>query len=140
MLALLIIPLFTFKKSFKQVTGETPKQFVIRMRLENSAHFLIAHQRKSITEIALDSGFASPSTFARAFKTYFGVSADELRNFSPAEKFKFRQSVSAKKNASVKFFVKGDHTKYSGQHLKVTINKIPTLRAIFYECTAVRYQ
>ena len=122
---------FHFQKIFKQVTGQTPKQFIIRMRLENSAHFLIAHSNKSITEIALDSGFASPSTFARAFKTYFGISADELRNLSPKEKIKFRQLVNAKKNGDVKLFPNEYDRKYWTKNLKVTINKVAPVHAVF---------
>ena len=122
---------FHFQKIFKQVTGESPKQFIIRVRLENSAHFLITHRHKSITEIALDSGFASPSTFARAFKNYFGISADELRNFSPKEHITLRQSISSKKNTDIQFFANKYDTKYWEKNLKVETNKITSIRAIF---------
>lgn len=124
---------FHFQRIFKQVTGETSKQFIIRMRLENSAHFLIAHRNKSITEIALDSGFASPSTFARAFKSYFGISAEELRKLSTEDKIKFRQSVSGRKNQSIKLFhnQRGYDVKYWEKNLKVTVNKIAGLHVAF---------
>lgn len=77
---------FHFQKIFKQATGLSPRQYIIMMRLENSSHMLIIHRHKSVTEIALDSGFASPSTFARAFKNYFGISAGEQRKLSLREK------------------------------------------------------
>jgi AraC family transcriptional regulator len=70
---------FHFQKIFKQVTGESPKQYVIRARLETSAHALIMHAHRTVTEIALANGFSSSATFARAFRSYFGVSAEEFR-------------------------------------------------------------
>lgn len=91
---------FHFQKIFKQVTGISPKQYVIMTRLENSSHLLIIHRHKSITEIALDSGFASPSTFARAFKNYFGISAEELRSLSPKGKISNFQLKSSKKKTT----------------------------------------
>jgi AraC family transcriptional regulator len=122
---------FHFQKIFKQVTGETPKQFIIRMRLENSAHFLITHRQKSITEIALDSGLASPTTFSRAFKNYFGISADELRNLSLKEHIAFRQSLNLKKNTDFHFLTEEHDPKYWTKNLKVTVNKITSIRAVF---------
>src|SRR5882762_5047940 len=70
---------FHFQKLFKEVVGESPKQYIIRMRLETAAHFLIMHRYKSVTEVSLDCGFSSPATFARAFKNYFDITAEELR-------------------------------------------------------------
>jgi AraC family transcriptional regulator len=70
---------FHFQKIFKQVTGESPKQFIVRLRLETAAHALIIQLDKPIKEIAMENGFTSAATFARAFKNYFGVSAEHLR-------------------------------------------------------------
>lgn len=87
---------FHFQKLFKELIGESPKQFIIRIRLENAAHSLIVHRHLSITEIALDSGFASPSTFARAFKNYFGISADKLRGLPHKEYRSIRKKIHSK--------------------------------------------
>src|SRR6266511_1496621 len=38
---------FHFQKIFKQTTGESPKHFITRMRLETAAHLLIMHNYKS---------------------------------------------------------------------------------------------
>jgi len=122
---------FHFQKIFKQVIGETPKQFIIRMRLENSAHFLITHRQKSITEIALGSGLASLATFCRAFKNYFGISADELRNLSLKEHIAFRQSLNSRKNTDLQFLIEEHDPKYLTKSLKVTVNKITSIRAVF---------
>jgi AraC family transcriptional regulator len=120
---------FHFQKIFRQVTGETPKQYLIRMRLENSAHFIVNHERKSITDIALESGFASPSTFARAFKNHFGISADTLRRLGTEEKLTFRRS--ANKGTNVYRLNNGYDLHNWEENLKVKVNKVPLLRLLF---------
>jgi AraC family transcriptional regulator len=71
---------FHFQRLFLAFVGETPKQYIIRLRLERIAHFLKVFPSLSISELAADSGFASPATFARAFKNYFGIPAEEFRS------------------------------------------------------------
>ena len=73
---------FHFQKIFKSVVGESPKQYVNRVRLETAAHALVIHREKSVTEIAFDNGFSSSATFARSFKNYFGVSSEKFRTGS----------------------------------------------------------
>ncbi|WP_257574634.1 AraC family transcriptional regulator [Hydrobacter penzbergensis] len=121
---------FHFQKVFKQVTGETPKQYIIRMRLENSAHFIVNQDYKTVTEIALSSGFASPSTFARAFKSYFGICAEELRKLTPKEKIKFRRSMGTK-STNVHLFSQGYSPDYWRRNLEVRVSKLQTVRAVF---------
>ncbi|NJM53804.1 MAG: AraC family transcriptional regulator [Blastocatellia bacterium] len=70
---------FHFQKIFKSVVGESPKQYVNRVRLETAAHTLVILREKPITEIAFDNGFSSSATFARSFKNYFGVSSEKFR-------------------------------------------------------------
>ncbi len=87
---------FHFQKVFKQVVGESPKQYVIRIRLETAAHALVMHQHKTVTEIAMEHGFSSSATFARSFRSYFGSSAEEFRNIprgQNAERYQEKRSV-----------------------------------------------
>ena len=123
-----------FRRIFIQVVGESPKQYIIRMRLENAAHYLAIHPHKSITEIALDSGFASPATFARAFKNYFGVSAEQLKNLSSTEKIELRKE---KKNKTQKIEANADFMSHQydsafwSSNLKISVKKTTFFRAIF---------
>ncbi|HYG52863.1 MAG TPA: AraC family transcriptional regulator [Flavobacteriales bacterium] len=71
---------FHFQKIFKLVKGESPKQYVARLRLEIAAHYLIIHNKRPVSAIALDCGFSSPAVFARSFKQFFGITAEEMRN------------------------------------------------------------
>ncbi len=125
---------FHFQKIFKQVIGESPKQYIIRLRLENASHSIIIYRNKSITEIALDSGFSSPSTFARAFKNYFGISAEELRSLSPKNKITKHMYINSKKhftNVESDFINSTYDIKYWTKNLKVTVSRIPSYNLIF---------
>ena len=74
---------------FRAITGETLFGFIHRLRIEKAAGALLNHPDQSVLEIALDHGFASASTFARAFKTRFGMSATEWRG-GGAERWRTR--------------------------------------------------
>ena len=87
---------FHFQRIFTTSVGETPKQYIIRLRLERVAHFLKVFPGLSISELADNSGFASLSTFSRAFKNYFGVTAVEYRKLSTVEYRKLCKTNSKK--------------------------------------------
>ena len=70
---------FHFHRIFKAILGETVNEFVQRVRLEKALGQLILNKYKSITEIALDSGFSSSQNFARSFKAYYGMTPSHLR-------------------------------------------------------------
>jgi AraC family transcriptional regulator len=70
---------FHFHRVFSALTGETLFAYVQRQRIERAAGVLAAGPRPSILEVALDHGFASAATFARAFRARFGMSATEWR-------------------------------------------------------------
>ena len=70
---------FHFHRLFRAWMGETLQAFVHRLRLERSAQLLLFDRWRSISEIALDCGFSSSSTFARAFRGAYGVTAGEWR-------------------------------------------------------------
>jgi AraC family transcriptional regulator len=87
---------FHFHRIFTEFIGETPKQYIIRLRLERIAHYLKVFPNLSISELADKSGFASLSTFSRAFKNFFGVSADEYRKLPENEFSKKCKTISKK--------------------------------------------
>ena len=70
---------FHFHRIYRAMTGETVYQFILRIRLERAASNLCQRPMEPVTNIALDLGFGSPATFARAFKACFGLSASEYR-------------------------------------------------------------
>ena len=64
-----------FHRLFTAQSGETPRQYVTRLRLERAVHDLVLFPEKSVAAIAFDAGFSSPAVFARAFGHRFGVPA-----------------------------------------------------------------
>jgi AraC family transcriptional regulator len=69
---------YHFLRTFQQLTGVTPHQFVLRTRLREAARRLAASPAK-ILDIALDCGFGDVSNFNHAFRTEFGVSPRAYR-------------------------------------------------------------
>lgn len=70
---------YHFHRIFTALIGESLSAYIRRLRLEVAANQLKIETGRSITEIALDLGFSSSATFARAFKERFGCSASEFR-------------------------------------------------------------
>jgi len=70
---------YHFHRIFRAILGETVNEFVQRIRLEKAMGQLILHKFKSITEIALDSGFSSSQNFARSFKAHYGITPSRVR-------------------------------------------------------------
>ena len=70
---------YHFHRLFRAMVGETPNQFVQRVRLEKAAALLLNNRARAVTEVALNCGFSSSATFARAFREKFGLTASQWR-------------------------------------------------------------
>jgi AraC family transcriptional regulator len=70
---------FHFNRIFHSMVGETPFQFVSRLRLEKAASLIAASKNSSIYEISLKCGFSDISVFSRNFKNYFKIPASQYR-------------------------------------------------------------
>lgn len=68
-----------FHRVFAQVVGEPVHQYVRRAKLEFSANQLMLDASSSVLDIATKAGFASVSSFSRAFKQHFSVSPGQWR-------------------------------------------------------------
>ena len=65
--------------AFKEAFGETPYEYVTKMRIEKAKR-LIAAGRESMLTIALETGFCSQSHFNKVFKSQTGMTPKEFRN------------------------------------------------------------
>jgi AraC-like DNA-binding protein len=75
---------YHFLRMFRQVTGVTPHQHLLRRRLQRAALWL-ANEPAKIVEISLECGFGDVSNFNRAFRAEFGASPRAWRrSFKPA--------------------------------------------------------
>ena len=74
---------FHFLRLFARVLGVTPHQYLLRSRLRHAAR-LLADGASSITDVALDVGFADLSNFVRTFRRAAGASPGEFRKILQA--------------------------------------------------------
>lgn len=69
---------YHFLRLFSRVLGVTPHQYLVRSRLRHAAQ-LLAQDDRSVTDVALDVGFADLSNFVRSFHRAAGVSPRGFR-------------------------------------------------------------
>jgi AraC family transcriptional regulator len=107
---------FHFHRIFNAIVGETPGDFVKRLRIEKAANQLIYFNDQPITQIALNCGYSSSASFARAFKEHFNMSATAWR------KYGYEELISGKsKNRKTKSKIR--KVKYSGEQYFSPVNK-----------------
>src|SRR5687768_7790051 len=63
---------FHFHRVFSAVVGESPVEYVRRLRLERAAHELRQSTRQ-VQHVAREAGYGSHEAFTRAFRARFGV-------------------------------------------------------------------
>jgi AraC-like DNA-binding protein len=68
----------SFHRAFKLTTGESPLQYLKKLRLLKAKR-LIALEGRRVEEAAYHVGYTSPSQFSREFKRYFQVPPSEAR-------------------------------------------------------------
>lgn len=69
---------FHFHRVFQGMVGETPADFVKRLRLDRAVVMMTHARREPLTRVALRCGFASASDFSRSFKQRFGAAPSAL--------------------------------------------------------------
>jgi len=69
---------FHYLRAFRQVTGVTPHQFLLRARLREAGARLLAGDDRVI-DVALDSGFGDLSNFNHAFRAEVGATPTQFR-------------------------------------------------------------
>ena len=75
----------TLEMLFLQTVGLSPRDYYLNLRMKEGRR-LVLDTRKSITTIAIQTGFSSASTFARRFRATFGESPRQARKRSKSRK------------------------------------------------------
>lgn len=70
--------LFHAHRTLSKALGETPKEYMLRLRLDRAAGLLVSGN-DTILEIALGCGFESHEVFLRAFRRRFGCTPSAYR-------------------------------------------------------------
>lgn len=73
---------YHFHRIFKAMVGESVKEHIRRLRLENSALSLM-YSTKSVTEIAFEAGYDTHESFTRAFRKMFDMPPKAYRDNPP---------------------------------------------------------
>jgi AraC family transcriptional regulator len=128
---------FHFQRIFKHVVGESPKQYVIRLRLEAAAHYIVLKPDDSILKTAIDSGFNSLESFSRAFKDYYSISPDGFRKMSEEEKLMTIQNKTHRKNTSFDptSFLASSINENEFDDLSVKVVRLPVSKLIYIPTT-----
>ena len=69
---------YHFLRTFRQVVGMTPHQFVLRTRMHRAA-VRLRRSDAPVSAVAFDAGFNDLSTFNRRFRRLMGVSPSVYR-------------------------------------------------------------
>jgi AraC family transcriptional regulator len=69
---------FTFGRGFKQATGMTPHQYVIRCRLRRAMK-LLAHDEVALADVALEVGCSCQSHLTTLFRKHLGTTPGAFR-------------------------------------------------------------
>ncbi|NLZ80456.1 MAG: helix-turn-helix transcriptional regulator [Clostridiales bacterium] len=67
-------------KIFKEETGESPINYLIKIRLEKAKDMLETSDSESIKKIANTVGYDDAYHFSKLFKKYYGISPSHYRN------------------------------------------------------------
>lgn len=149
---------FHFHRDFRKALGETPRQFIERLRLDQAAMRLIG-STDSVCQIALQCGFSSHEVFTRAFRRQFGCApmryrATAMPQVSPSVLAKhialatqigpclhlFHLALSPTRKSTMPT-ISVARQQYAGQHVLLIRRKIPRpdLQAMLAECFGKLY-
>lgn len=68
-----------FYRKLKELTGLSPNEYVRILRIKRAVK-LLSETNKSISEICYETGFSSPSYFAKCFKNYMGILPNDYKH------------------------------------------------------------
>ena len=63
----------------KEITGVTPNEFTLRLKLEEGKNLLVNSPELNISEISFKLGFSSLRYFSKCFKSFYGVTPLDFR-------------------------------------------------------------
>ncbi|MFC2133707.1 GyrI-like domain-containing protein [Bacteroidota bacterium] len=121
---------FHFHRLFTSIVGETPNEFVKRIRIEKAAHMLVYRKSLSITEVALECGFSSSAAFSRSFKHHYAVSPSEWINNGNSKICK-TDSKEWKSNTSLDDYFPDVNNLRGGIKMKVEVKEMPKFHVAY---------
>jgi AraC-like DNA-binding protein len=68
-----------FSRSFAEMTGLAPAQYVLQERMKRAAKLLLANRDMPVKEIAALTGIPDNNYFAKVFRRTYGISPTDFR-------------------------------------------------------------
>lgn len=99
---------YHFHRIFAFLVGETPGDYIQRLRVEKAALRLRKYGELPVTEIAYGCGFGSVSLFSRTFRRYFGITPTQFRE-----------------TEKTVYFIDGKIVGRNGQVLRKNLTQVP---------------
>lgn len=81
------LPRADFEEKFEKQLGFSPKEYILRIKLETAAKELV-QSNKHLSEIAFGYNFSSVFYFKTVFKRYMGISVEKYRKQQQKKKFR----------------------------------------------------
>ena len=63
----------------KEITGLTPNELTLKIKLEEAMYLITNQPNLNVSEISYQLGFSSPRYFSKCFKSFYGVSPQNCR-------------------------------------------------------------
>lgn len=128
---------FHFQRVFKDILGESPKQFIKRLRLEEAARIIAFQPEQNILEVALQVGFQSLEAFSRAFKDYYSMSPDNYRKSGEIERINITQIPYIKKvvtdEPKIEISLPAQQLEFENLHIEII--KRPAQKCVYLQTT-----
>lgn len=122
---------FHLHRIFKAITNETINEYITRKRIEKTALILIHKKEITISELSLQYGFNSNSSFTRTFKKFYALSPTEFRK-NHSNKFSKIGKMDSKNGQENGMFDQyicniNNHKNWIKMKAKVEIKEMPKL-------------
>ena len=126
---------FHLHRIFKAITNETINEYITRKRIEKTASILLHKREITISELSLQYGFNSNSSFTRTFKKFYGISPTEFRKSNP-NKFSKIGKVQSKNGQESEILEEyicniNNHKNWIKMKAKIEIKEMPKLDLAF---------
>lgn len=126
---------YHFHRIFSIVSNETIHQMVLRKRIEKIASIIINDNYTTISELSYEFGFDNPTSFSRAFKKYYGISASDLikKTHGSFKRIVQNKSKNCKEPISVEDYISNIKSKkdWSRFNAKIEIVNSQELRLVY---------